>query len=142
MQKSGAKGYMGCGPTRISTQASDVRGSLVVRRLARVRTSGACRTSIDSARVDLCRTSGAWRSLVVHIASEIHRFGSGMEVSVVRRGPDVRSLEVVGSPGFIGHLEPGEFEKYFFLYRELGVLTVLSVECSWSAALLQAPDHT
>ena len=69
-------------------------------------------------------------------------FFLGVGASVVRRGPDVRSLEVVGRPGFIGHLEPGEFEKFFFLYRELGVLTVLSVECSWSVAFLQAPDHT
>ena len=41
------------------------------------------------------------RASVVRGASEDRSFGSGVEVSVVRRGPDVRSLEV------IGRLEPG-----------------------------------
>ena len=136
---------MGCGPTHGSAQAPGVRESPVVWRLARVRTSGACRTSVDSARVDFSRTSGrgqtSGRRLSVGRRKSVV-FGSGVEASVIRRGADVWSLEVVGRLEFVGRPEPGDFEQFFFLSHELGVLTVLSVECSWSVAFLQVPDHT
>ena len=41
-------------------------------------------------------------------------FGSGVVVSVVRRRPDVRSLEVVRRPGLVGRPEPGDFKQSFF----------------------------
>ena len=81
-------------------------------------------------------------SSVFRGAPEIRRFGSGAGASVVRRGPDVRSLDVIGRLGFVSRPEPGDFEQFFFLSRELGVITVLSVKCSRSVAFLQAPDHT
>lgn len=111
LSAKGAKwGYMGCGPTHGSTQAPDVRESLVVRRLARVRMSGACQTSVDSARVVFGRTSVRGRTSgasVVRGAWEVRSFGSGVEVSVVRKGrtsgawrlSDIRGSSVVRSLG-------------------------------------------
>ena len=82
------------------------------------------RTSVVSARVAFGRTSRRGRSSGRR--SSVGRrmsvdFVSGVGASVVWRGPEVRSLEVIGRPGLVARLEPRDFEQPFF-DRSEGVL--------------------